>query len=80
MVDDFPGDETQSSTSIEEDEEDNTPQVPSSLLHDVSQAGNTGEAAESSPGGFGGTRPRIPTSAIGSSHCKKALPHRSTHA
>ena len=80
MVDDFPGDETQSSTSIEEDEEDDTPPVPSSFSHDVSQAAMTAEAAESSPEGFGGARPHVPTSAVGAGHRKKALPHHSTCA
>ena len=80
MVDNFPGDETQSSTSIEEDEEDNTPPVPSSLSHDVSQAATTAEVVESSPGGFGGAHPCVLTSAVDSGHCKKALPHRSTRA
>ena len=80
VADDFPGAETQSSTSIKEDEEDDTPPFPSSLSHDVSLAAATAEAAESSPGGFGGACPHIPTSVIGSGHRKKALPHHSTHA
>ena len=36
VVDNFPGDETQSSTSIKDDEEDDTAPVLSSLSHDVS--------------------------------------------
>ena len=77
-VDDFPGDEAQSSTSLKEDE-DNTPPVSSILLHDASPSATAG-AAESLSKGFGGARPRIPASVMGSSHHKKALPHCSTHA
>ena len=80
VVDDFPGDETQSSTSIIDDEEDDTPPVLSSLLYNVLQAAKTAEAAESLPEGFGGAWPCVPAPAIGSGHHKKALPHRSTHA
>ena len=78
VVDDFPEDESLSSTSIEEDEEDGVPSVPSSLLRGVSPTAATTEVATSSSGDFRGARPRVPTSIIGSGHHKKALPHHST--
>ena len=80
VVDDLPEDESLSSTSIEEDEEDGVPSVFSSLPRDVSPAVATTEVSTSSLGDFRGACPHVPTSAIGSGHHKKALPHRSTCA
>ena len=80
FADDFLGDEAQSSTSIEEDKEYEVSSDLSSMLPDVSLSIPLPEAAESSPEGFGGVRPHVPTAAIGSGHHKKALPHCSTHA
>ena len=67
MADDL-GDETQSSTSEEDDEEDYIPPGPSSV-------GNTVRPLSES---FGGAHPHIPSTATSSGRCKKALPHRST--
>ena len=80
FADDFLGEETQSSTSIEDDEEDDVPPFPSSSLHSVPSVAPIGEATEPSPKGFEGARPRISTAAFGSGHHKKALPHHSTCA
>ena len=80
VVDNLPEDESLSSTSIEEDEENGVPSVLSSLPWDVSPAAVDTEVATSSLGDFWGAHPRVPTSAIGSGHRKKALPHCSTHA
>ena len=80
VVDDLPEDESLSSTSIEQDEEDSVPSVLSSLPRDVSPAVATTEVSTSSSGDFRGACPHVPTSAIGSSRCKKVLPHCSNHA
>ena len=61
------GDGTQSSTSEEDDEEDYIPLAPSSA----------GNAVWPSSESFGGAHPHIPSVAVGSGHCKKALPHHS---
>ena len=79
VVDDFPEDESLSSTSTEEDEEDHVLPAPSSLPQKVLSFATTSEVAASPSGDFQGARPHIPTSATGSGHRKKALPYRSTH-
>ena len=78
-ADDFSREEAQSSTSLEDDEEDDVPPFPSSL-HDVPSAAPTAEATELSPEGFGGAHSCVPTTAVSLGHCKKAFPHRSTRA
>ena len=77
-TDNFPGEEAQSSTSFEDDEEDDVPPFPSSSLHNVPSAASTAEAAKLAPEGFGGACPCIPTAAAGSGHRKKVFPHHST--
>ena len=78
VVDDFPEDESLSSTSTEEDQEDCALPAPSSLLQKIPTSAATTEVAASSSGNFQGARPRVSTSAAGSGRRKKALPHRST--
>ena len=78
VVDDFPEDESLSSTSTEEDQEDCTLPAPSSLPQKVPTSAATTEVAASSSGNFRGAHPHVSTSAAGSGHHKKALPHRST--
>ena len=78
VVDDLPEDESLSSTSTEEDEEDTVLPAPSSLLQEVSSAAMTMEVAASSLWDFQGACPCVSTSAAGSGHRKKALPHHST--
>ena len=78
VVDDFPEDESLSSTSTEEDQEDCALPAPSSLPQKVPTSAATMEVAASSPGNFQGAHPCVSTSAAGSGCCKKALPHRST--
>ena len=80
VVDNLPEDESLSPTSIEEDEEDGTHSVLSSLSRDVSPAIVTTEVSTSSSGDFRGARPHVNTSAVGSGRRKKALPHCSTCA
>ena len=75
--DNFLGEETQSSTSIEDDKEDDVPPLLSSSLHNIPSAA---PIAKPSLEGFGGARPHVSTAAMGSGHHKKALPHHSTHA
>ena len=85
VTDDLPGDEAQSSTSIEDGEDDYILPVSSPvedvslpLPQDVAQPTATTEAVKPLPGDFGGAHPCVPTAAVGSSHRKKALPQRST--
>ena len=78
VVDDFPEDESLSSTSTEEDQEDSALPAPSSFPPKIPTSTVTTEVAASSSGNFQGARPRVSTSATGSVHRKKALPHRST--
>ena len=78
VVDDFPKDESLSSTSTEEDQEDCALPAPSSLLQKILTSAATTEVATSSSGNFQGARSWVPTSAAGSGRRKKALPHCST--
>ena len=78
VVDDFPEDESLSSTSTEEDQEDCALPAPSSLPQKISTSTATTEVAAFSLGNFQGAHPRVSTSVAGSGRRKKALPHRST--
>ena len=78
VIDDFPKDESLSSTSTEEDQEDCALPAPSSFLPKIPTSTVTTEVAASSSGNFQGACLHVSTSAAGSGCCKKALPHRST--
>ena len=78
VVDDFPKDESLSSTSTEEDQEDCALPAPSSFPPKIPTSTATTEVAASSSGNFQGACPRVSTSTASSGRRKKALPHRST--
>ena len=78
VIDDFPKDESLSSTSTEEDQEDCALPAPSSFPPKIPTSTVTTEVATSSLGNFQEARPCVSTSAAGSGRRKKALPHRST--
>ena len=78
VVDDFPEDESLSSTSTEEDQEDCALPAPSSFLPKIPTSTATMEVAASSSGNFQGAHPHVSTSAASSGCRKKALPHHST--
>ena len=78
VIDDFPKDESLSSTSTEEDQEYCALPAPSSFPPKIPTSTVTTEVPASSSGNFQGARPRVSTSAAGSGRHKKALPHHST--
>ena len=78
VVDDFPENESPSSTSTEEDEKDRILPAASSLLHEVLTSTAILEIVAFPSGNFQGAHPHVPTSTAGSGRRKKALPHHST--
>ena len=68
VVDDFPKDESLSSTSTEEDQEDCALPAPSSFLPKIPTSTATTEVATSSSGNFQGAHPRVSTSTASSGH------------